>query len=616
VDQRTHPKDVYDGEEGKYNDFSRTLPPHLADLAAEAERRGERTVMLFEDWQTASAAIGAATLCRARGIHAPMFWNANNTYGFGRVDFPILRRVASITTISRYMRMELLKVDVEAAILPNGIADRWLKPLPPSDGSVLRKSFNERPTFVKVARFDRDKRWLWAIDAIAAMRDAGMRPRFIMRGSRSDYAETVGTRISRARPEHRTPRAAGTAIPRGTSHPRSRRRPRRSCSSTSSSTERTLRALYARADGVLANSEKEPFGLVGLEVMACGGIAYVGRTGEDYAVPFGNAVVMQSDDPRELLTSYRRFATAPSAAPSRRRSARPRSDSRGRASSRATSPCGRRVRANDLDPLEDLVAHRAPDRPRIFFPLPAFRCIRRPAHAVHETQVVIQVALQMTVGLRRARDARSDRRAASGTIRSRPLWRRSDRRCGRSAAPRVRSRSHRPDRYLPLATWCSAWAKTRGLRTRVDEDAARPQDPVGFLQGIDHALSWDASERPREDRHVEMPISEGQRLCDADLELHVRDIELACFHARESDRFGIRIDAYDLRRVRRAPERHAPVTAAMSITRLPRTRPTPPYSRSSCCGGGRSSDEIAGRSLPTPLVLAALELVAMTTATI
>jgi hypothetical protein len=36
--------------------------------------------------------------------------------------------------------------------------------------------------------------------------------------------------------------------------------------------------------------------------MACGGIAYVGRTGEDYAVPFGNSVVVQSDDPRELIT--------------------------------------------------------------------------------------------------------------------------------------------------------------------------------------------------------------------------------------------------------------------------------------------------------------------------
>ncbi len=30
------------------------------------------------------------------------------------------------------------------------------------------------------------------------------------------------------------------------------------------------------------------------------GIAYVGRTGEDYAVPYGNAVVVQTDDPREL----------------------------------------------------------------------------------------------------------------------------------------------------------------------------------------------------------------------------------------------------------------------------------------------------------------------------
>jgi hypothetical protein len=38
--------------------------------------------------------------------------------------------------------------------------------------------------------------------------------------------------------------------------------------------------------------------------MAAGGIAYLGRTGEDYAVPFGNSIVVQSDDPRELLTSY------------------------------------------------------------------------------------------------------------------------------------------------------------------------------------------------------------------------------------------------------------------------------------------------------------------------
>lgn len=298
-----HPKDVYDGEEGKYLDFSRTVPPHLADLAQEALGRGEQTVMLFEDWQTATAAAGTAVLLAARGIRCPIFWNANNTYGFGRVDFPILRRVASITTISRYMRMELAKIDVEAAVLPNGIADRWLSPLPPADLAALKKSFGDRPTFVKVARFDADKRWLWAIDAVAAMRDAGMHPRFLMRGSRSDYANVVGARIRRrgltidrlALPPTASPSDLASAIARNTSDV---------VFLDFFIAERALRALYAAADGVLANSEREPFGLVGLEVMSCGGIAYVGRTGEDYAVPFGNAVVIQSDDPRELITAH------------------------------------------------------------------------------------------------------------------------------------------------------------------------------------------------------------------------------------------------------------------------------------------------------------------------
>ena len=298
-----HPKDVYDGEDGKYADFSRTVPPHLADVVGDGLRRGENTVLLFEDWQTAAAASGTAVVLASRGLRCPIFWNANNTYGFGRVDFPILRRLASITTISRYMRMELAKVEVEAAVLPNGIADRWLAPVPPGDTAALRQAFGTRPAFVKVARFDADKRWVWAIDAITAMRNAGMHPRFVMRGSRSDYADVVGARI----------RANGLTIERVALPSTAGPSDLAGAIAASSAdvvfldfflSERTLRALYAAADGVLANSEKEPFGLVGLEVMACGGIAYVGRTGEDYAVPFGNSVVVQSDDPRELMTAY------------------------------------------------------------------------------------------------------------------------------------------------------------------------------------------------------------------------------------------------------------------------------------------------------------------------
>ena len=297
-----HPKDVYDGEIGKWRDFSRTVPPHLVeDLIAPAAERGRRVVVLFEDWQTADAAIGTALLLGMRELRsaASLFWNANNTYGFGAIDFATLERAATISTISRFMRAELVKVGADPAILPNGIAERWLRPVPPADVRTVRAAFGDRPTFVKVARFDPDKRWLWAIDAIAVLRSMGLRPRLVMRGSRSDHADLVaraigdrGLSVERLRLEaDAPPNEVAAAI-----------------GATEADiafldffvSERALRALYAAADGVLANSEKEPFGLVGLEVMACGGIAYVGRTGEDYAVPYGNAVVVQTEDPREL----------------------------------------------------------------------------------------------------------------------------------------------------------------------------------------------------------------------------------------------------------------------------------------------------------------------------
>ncbi len=68
-----------------------------------------------------------------------------------------------------------------------------------------------------------------------------------------------------------------------------------------------LYTLYAAADAVLANSGKEPFGLVGLEVMASGGIAVCGSTGEDYARPFDNAIVCDTGDPAELASYLERL---------------------------------------------------------------------------------------------------------------------------------------------------------------------------------------------------------------------------------------------------------------------------------------------------------------------
>jgi glycosyltransferase involved in cell wall biosynthesis len=60
------------------------------------------------------------------------------------------------------------------------------------------------------------------------------------------------------------------------------------------------RVLLRGVDAVLANSRHEPFGLVGLETMAAGGLACIGGTGEDYAVPGRNALVLETEEPEEF----------------------------------------------------------------------------------------------------------------------------------------------------------------------------------------------------------------------------------------------------------------------------------------------------------------------------
>jgi len=310
---RYHPKDVYDGEDGKWRDFGRTVPPHLLEeVVVPAARQGKRAVLLFEDWQTANAAISTSVLAQRAGLRQAItpFWNANNTYGFGSITFPLLARAATITTISRFMRAEMVKSGVEPEILPNGIAERFAEPVPPANVRAMRAGLAGRPSLVKVARFDADKRWLWAVDAVAHLRDLGTRPRFVMRGSRSDYADVVGERI----------RERGLTVQRvalgADATPKELAAALRDVEADIAFldffvSEPALRALYAGADGVLANSEKEPFGLVGLEVMGAGGVAFVGRTGEDYAIPYGNSVVVQSDDPRELVTHLAALGSRP-----------------------------------------------------------------------------------------------------------------------------------------------------------------------------------------------------------------------------------------------------------------------------------------------------------------
>ncbi len=197
---RFHPAGVYDGEEGKLSNFNDSAPWYLADrVLAPALHDGKIGVVIAEDWQTAEAICRLSDLLFGMGLRdrAVLMWNANNLFGFHRINWGRLRFTSALTTVSKYMKHRLWAYGQNPLVIPNGIPERFLEAPP------------------------------------------------------VEYVDAC-------------------------------------------------RALYCASDAVLANSGHEPFGLVGLEVMGAGGTAVTGSTGEDYAVHFENAVVVDTDDPGEM----------------------------------------------------------------------------------------------------------------------------------------------------------------------------------------------------------------------------------------------------------------------------------------------------------------------------
>jgi len=307
-----HPRNAYDGETEKIADWESSLPAFIVDqIVVPTAAANERTLVLCEEWQTAGVAVAIDRLARLRGVRESftLIWNANNTYGWEHVDFAALRGAAAITAVSKYMKFELARHGVPSLVIPNGIDNRLLSGADPRLLAEMKQALAGRPTLVKVGRFDPDKNWMQAIDALAELHEAGINARMIVRGGREPYGDVVfaraherGLNVERIGYEgsdgHKV--IDGIALADGPIiHLRA------------FLDDATLYALYAAADAVLANSGKEPFGLVGLEVMAAGGIAVCGATGEEYAEPFVNAIVCDTSDGRELATYLRALFANP-----------------------------------------------------------------------------------------------------------------------------------------------------------------------------------------------------------------------------------------------------------------------------------------------------------------
>jgi glycosyltransferase involved in cell wall biosynthesis len=172
----------------------------------------------------------------------------------------------------------------------------------------------------KIGRFDPDKRWLVAVSAAGYLKRHGQRVRLLMRGGREPHGGEVFSHaqhqgLNLVHVNAPAEPAALSALLRH--HPEAD-----VVNLTSYISDAMLGVIYPACDAVLANSGHEPFGLVGLEVMAAGGLAVTGATGEDYADSFRNALVLETDDAIELVTDLNLIHERPRLAAAIRRRGR------------------------------------------------------------------------------------------------------------------------------------------------------------------------------------------------------------------------------------------------------------------------------------------------------
>ena len=89
-------------------------------------------MILAEEWHTVDAVLHLDWLLRRIGLRdkVDILWNANNTFGFDRIDWQRLKSAAIITTVSRYMKHRMQYLGVQAVVIPNGLAsDAFLDPV-------------------------------------------------------------------------------------------------------------------------------------------------------------------------------------------------------------------------------------------------------------------------------------------------------------------------------------------------------------------------------------------------------------------------------------------------------------------------------------------------------
>jgi glycosyltransferase involved in cell wall biosynthesis len=297
-----YPKGVYQGENEKLRDFNESVPHFTIEhIVKPALKQGKLVALLGEEWHTAEAMSRISDQLQRSGLRdrVVMFWNANNTMSFHRVDWKRLARTTTLTTVSRYMKHIMWGMGLNPLVIPNGIPRCLLGRLGTKLSDRLKRHLDADLILTKVARWDPDKRWNMAVESVARLKSRGMRTVLLARGGIEPHGEEV---LYHARSLGLTIKEVTVAAASAIDYMKAIQKGRGAdiLNLKFHCPQEFLRLVYNASNAVLANSGHEPFGLVGLETMAAGGIAFTGSTGEDYAIPFHNAIVLETSDPKEI----------------------------------------------------------------------------------------------------------------------------------------------------------------------------------------------------------------------------------------------------------------------------------------------------------------------------
>lgn len=302
-----YPNGVYDGEEQKLYDYNESVPYHIYnEIVRPAVAENKTVVIMGEDWHTAEAICRTSDLLNWFGLRqkALILWNLNSLMSLHRINWGRLNFVSTLCTVSKYMKHKMWELGVNPLVIPNGIPSRHLEPVNQDAVTrlrdIARQGDAQRLFLFKIGRFDPDKRWLMAMEAVARLKQSGHPVSLFVRGGIEPHGAEVfqrayhlGLQIKDVVAQRPNLEQCMDAIEQvGSADVYNLR---------FFLPEEFVRTTYAAADATLANSGHEPFGLVALEVMAAQGIAVTGSTGEDYAISFENAIVTETEDPDEIV---------------------------------------------------------------------------------------------------------------------------------------------------------------------------------------------------------------------------------------------------------------------------------------------------------------------------